>query len=475
MENIDFVLIIATILCILIFCNQKNIESFIIQNISSTTNRLDPSDYMVYLPENELHNPIIPAAKNITNDRNDNTYTTFDNSLMVNPKYRFHPENKHQVSFIIKKKKFGTDIRVSGSNNTFNDISITKDTIIRTNKFNKILEINKKNKTVSVESGVLLNNLQIELLENKLSLPIIPESMTHSIGGAISTGVHGSCIDNGSFSSYIIDITMVLPSGKIQTFTKKDKELKALTTGLGCLGFIYSVTLQCVDPFDIRHEEILSNWNEILPNIKTYLDSNNLLEIYITDPYDKTLPCVLFLRKKISQNQKIIQPNYDRNLKIDNAHNILGNDIQGNYTEQEIGVSIKYINDAINDVVNHVNDAKLNSNLKSKYPIIIRFSKNDNDSYLSTSSKRNLTAWISIFNNSDDAKKDCLDKITKEIEDNLILKYKGRPNYSKRNHLDQEKMSWLYGHCYRDFQYVRNTLDPERLFTNEYIKRVIGD
>jgi len=501
MENIYFVLIMVTLLCVSLICNQKTQdieEQFIIpscvlrthgrnasgdfvtrsiQNVSSTTDRLDPKDYLLYLPENELHNPIIPAAKNVTNDRKDDAYVTFDSSHSVNPKYRFHPENKHQVTFLLNKKKFGTDVRVSGGNNTFNDISITKDTMIRTDRFNQILNINQSKKQVTVESGVLLEDLNKALFSTGMSLPVLPECMKHSVGGAVSTSVHGTCINRGSLSSYIIDITMVLPTGKIKTFTKKDKEFKALTTGLGCLGLIYSVTLQCVDPFTIRHEEILSNWDELSQNLKTYLDSNNLLQIYLIDPYDPKLPCVVFLRKKMdikSTEEVEVTQDYNRNLRIGHAHQILGNDIQGKFTEQEIGVGLKDLNDAVQNVVTFVRGYKKEFDLVSKYPIIIRFSGKDKNSYLS-SSKRKTTAWISIYNESEDVKKDCLDKMTNEIEDRLILKYKGRPNYSKRNFLNEEKMSLLYGHCYRDFQYVRNSLDPERLFTNEYIKRVIGE
>jgi len=473
MKNIYFVLTMVILLFITIIC--KNIkEEFVIQNSSNTIN----TD-LNYLHENNVDKPLfIVASKNVTNDRKDDAYVTYDLSHTVNPKYRFHPENINQVSFILKSKKFGTNIRVSGNHNTFNDISITKDTIIRTDKFNKILNINKSKKQATVESGVLLETLHNELLKNYMSLPILPESMTHSVGGAISTGVHGSCVNEGTLSSYIVDITMVLPSGKIQTFTKKDKEFKALTVGLGCLGFIYSVTLQCIEPFTVRHEEILSNWEDIQMNIQSYLDSNSLLQIYITDPYNEKLPCVLFLRKKIdmkSGEKQEYSEDYNRNLKIGESHKILGKDIRGSYTEQEIGVSPKYLNSSIQDIILHMKNYKHEFELTTKFPIIIRFSGKDKNSYLSTTSKKNITAWISIYNDVEDVKKDCLDKMSKEIEDQLILQYKGRPNYSKRNFLDQEKMSLLYGHCYRDFQHVHNLLDPERLFTNDYIKRVIGD
>lgn len=493
MENIYIVLTLFALLLVCVICQSDENEiqeNFIIQNESSTTDQLNPKDYLLYLPENELHNPIIPAAKNITNDIYGPAYTTFDLSHSVKPKYRFHPENKHQVSFILNKKKFGTNIRVSGSNNTFNDISITRDTIIRTNRFNNILNINETNKQVTVESGVLLKDLNESLLNKGLSLPVIPECMDHSVGGAISTGVHGTCIHNGSLSSYLINITMVLPTGKIKTFTKKDNEFKALTTGLGCLGFIYSVTLQCVNPFVVRHEEIRSTWHEVLPNLKLYLESNPLLQIYILDPYDTNLPCVLFLRKGMNVDKEnptfenYVATDYNnvfeftqngRNIRIGEGSKIIGRDIDGEYTEQEIGVPLKHLKDSIQNVITYIREAKKKYDLVSKYPVIIRFSGKDTNSYLSASSKINTTAWISIFNDAKDVQKDCLTEMSNEIEDRLILKYKGRPNYSKRNHLNEEKMSWLYGHCYRDFQYVRNSMDSERLFTNEYIKRVIGE
>lgn len=478
MKNIYIVLILLALLSVSIICKQQ--ENFISNNLAivKTSNNQfnDPNIDLTNwgCGKGWISKPFtIPAAKNVTNDRKDDAYITYDYSYVVNPKYRFHPENKHQITFLLNKKKFGTDIRVSGSNSTFNDISITKDTIIRTDRFNKVLKLDQTRKQVTVESGVLLKDLNDHLAEVGLTVPVYTD-LNHSVGGAVSLGVHGCCATMGSIASYVVDITMVLADGKIKTYTKKDKEFKALTTGLGCLGFIYSVTLQCIDNFVVRHEEILANWEDVYPNLKNYLDSNNLLQVYLLDVHNPKLPCVLFLRKKVkSMNVMDYLPNTNRNLKIGYAHEILGNDVSGDYTVQELGISLKHLDNAIKDIVALAKGYKYEFDLDSQFPVIIKFSGKDKKSYLS-GSKCNVNCWISLYNDIKDLNKDCLDKMTKEVEDKLIVQYKARPSYETRNNLNEEKMSWLYGHDYRDFQYIRDRMDHERLFTNDYVKRVIG-
>ena len=63
----------------------------------------------------------------------------------------------------------------------------------------------------------------------------------------------------------------------------------------------------------------------------------------------------------------------------------------------------------------------------------------------------------------------------KEIETILIHKYRARSAYEQINYLQVPQMVALYGHGFHDFQAIRNQLDSERIFTNEYIRERLGD
>ena len=58
------------------------------------------------------------------------------------------------------------------------------------------------------------------------------------------------------------------------------------------------------------------------------------------------------------------------------------------------------------------------------------------------------------------------------VED-ILRKYEGRPHWGKLHYLDASALSGLYPE-YQRFIEVRNQLDPEGVFTNDYLRRVLG-
>src|SRR6218665_127151 len=72
-----------------------------------------------------------------------------------------------------------------------------------------------------------------------------------SISGAISTGTHGTGAGFGGLATQVVGITMITAAGD---FLRIDEEqnsemLPAAALGLGALGIIVEVTLQCVPSF----------------------------------------------------------------------------------------------------------------------------------------------------------------------------------------------------------------------------------
>lgn len=68
-----------------------------------------------------------------------------------------------------------------------------------------------------------------------------------SIAGAISTGTHGTGIDYGILATQIIEMRLIIGSGKVLTLSREENPdiFAAALCGLGCLGIISTVTIQC--------------------------------------------------------------------------------------------------------------------------------------------------------------------------------------------------------------------------------------
>ncbi|KRO35444.1 MAG: hypothetical protein ABR57_04560 [Acidimicrobium sp. BACL17 MAG-120924-bin0] len=105
-------------------------------------------------------------------------------------------------------------------------------------------------------------------------------------------------------------------------------------------------------------------------------------------------------------------------------------------------------------------------NLKISFPIEVRCTGRD-DIPLSTSTGRE-SAYIAVH-----MYKGCdYDEYFTAVEE-ILLKYEGRPHWGKIHYLDGTQLSSLYPE-YQRFIEVRNQLDPEGVFTNDYLRRVLG-
>lgn len=402
------------------------------------------------------------------------SYYSFDGSNKIVSKNTYYPETLEQVINIIKKTN-GRNIRVSGGSHTFNDISISRDIIIRTSRLNKILRLNKTKKQITVESGIILLKLNNYLEKNGLALSTLPAIPYQTIGGAISTSTHGSRSNFGSMSSMIISMTMVLYNGNVVNVNNDHKYFKALKTSIGCLGFIYSITLQCEDLFAIKHLSKKIKIDKFINNFKGLQDKNEFLQAYL---WDEKNTCTVYYRKKINlqpsdyKNIKNLSKNNTKTNRIDFSHKILTKNMEiSMYTEMEIAIPIVYFKKAINDILEITKKYK-NNGYNTTYSILVRFTSPDNSLIGMTSGRDSF--FVDVFNKAEKRDDQLLNKYFKELHDYLINNYNGRPHYGKKHYLTKEQMKKIYGSNLDEFIRIKKIMDPKGVFSNDYIKRIIN-
>ncbi len=416
-------------------------------------------------------------------------YITFDLVHKANPKHIFYPKTIQEIQTIILKHP-KSKIRVSGGHHTFNDISISNDIIIRTTHLKKILNINKLKKQVRAESGITLEELNIYLEKNELALHILPAIPYQTLGGVLGTSTHGSRADKGSMSSMLIDITMVLANGEVKTFDRNDYEFPALMTSIGALGVIYAATIQCEKLFAVKHVVKHMSLKNFITNL-FYLKRDNLfLQAYIypyIDP-NKNNAVTLYLRKKINLTPELyqrikeqrdpmkmeLQSVEDSPDKIEMSHRVLTRNLEASfYTEAEVAIPEQNLIPAITDIIQLYHNHERRYKYKTIYPFLIRFTGPDS-SLLAMNAGRQ-TVYIDVFEPGQNATDPKPTRFFQEFEDILISKYQGRPHYGKRHNLTNKKMKRIYGFQRIDaFNKIRDRLDPQRMFSNDYVNRLLG-
>jgi alditol oxidase len=152
------------------------------------------------------------------------------------------------------------NVRVLGTRHCFNTIADTNATLLSTAKLNKVIAIDRKRKTVTVEGGMRYGEFCKDLhdagfaIHNLASLPHI------SVAGAIATATHGSGVKNGNLATNVVAMEVVTPMGEILNISRdKNPELfNATVVSLGCLGVVTKLTLRLVPAFEVRQDVFLN-------------------------------------------------------------------------------------------------------------------------------------------------------------------------------------------------------------------------
>ena len=151
----------------------------------------------------------------------------------------YKPSNINELKKIIKKNKKFT---IRGMGRSYGDSSIGKN-IISLDKFEKIIKFDEKKGYLHCSSNSTINQILKKTVNKGWFLKVTPGSKFISIGGLIASDVHGKNhhID-GTFCDHLIEIVILLESGKIIKINKKKNNnlFKASCGGLGLTGIILS-------------------------------------------------------------------------------------------------------------------------------------------------------------------------------------------------------------------------------------------
>ncbi|GAX78596.1 hypothetical protein CEUSTIGMA_g6035.t1 [Chlamydomonas eustigma] len=93
-----------------------------------------------------------------------------------------------------------------------------------------------------------LGNYVTQLSPTGYTLPAFPWFVYQTIGGAVSTGSHGSSLAWGSLSNQLLGVTMVLANGTLRTFTPETDPflMRAVRVAVGQLGIITNLRFRLI-------------------------------------------------------------------------------------------------------------------------------------------------------------------------------------------------------------------------------------
>jgi FAD-linked oxidoreductase len=406
------------------------------------------------------------------------------------------------VTAISRAGARGIPVKALGASHSFTAIAATDGLQLDLRRLSGVSSVELDRRRVRVLAGTPLHVLNPALQALGLALPNLGDIDRQSISGAIATGTHGTGLRWQGIASAVCGLTLTLADGSLlECSAEQEPEVfQAARVGLGALGVVVEVELECVPAFRLHAKEFGANLLGVLERVEHDVESNDHVDMHWFPLTDRVL---------VKHNNRVTQGDGGRPLPGWRAwldDDLLSNRVYGltnraaarwprivpplNAISARLLAAREYTDDswrvfvaqrdvrfreseyavpraAVAEVVLAVRDWLRTHRAPLTFPLELRFTGAD-DIWLSTAHERE-NAYIAIhqYHRMDDYG-------AFAAFESIVAEHGGRPHWGKLHTLDAERLRALYPR-FDDFRAVRDRLDPGRLFANDYLRRVLGD
>jgi FAD/FMN-containing dehydrogenase len=135
-------------------------------------------------------------------------------------------------------------------------------------RFNKIIMIDPRAQTITVQSGITWHEIQKVIDPLNFSVQVMQSYADFSVGGSISVNVHGQDHHFGSIGKTIVSFDLLMADGTIRKCSRDEntKLFHATIGGYGLLGIILHVTLKLTDNYMLQRESYIHTKNSLFEN-----------------------------------------------------------------------------------------------------------------------------------------------------------------------------------------------------------------
>jgi len=409
------------------------------------------------------------------------------------------PQTESELQQVVQSAQLsGRRVKAVGSGHSFTAIAVSEEVLVDLSDYDEIVAIDKINQTVTVQSGIQLSKLNQALYENSLAMQNLGDIAYQTIAGAISTSTHGTGAKFTGIANQVVALRIVLADSSIvECSANVNADLfSCARVGLGALGLISTVTLKVVPAFNLAVIEEPMRVDDVLQNLDLHVDSNDHFEFFwvphtgwaltkrnnrnnlpiepmskMSHWYSKTLMenyafgavCMLGkARPSLIPKLAKALPSSGRNEYSDASHKVFASKRIIKFYEMEYAIPREACAEALNRVRRMVTDSGFFLN----FPVEVRFTAPDEIPLSTASNRESAYIAVHIYKGMNYV------PYFKEVE-SIMNSYQGRPHWGKLHFQSAATLASRYPQ-WDVFQAVRNQVDPQRMFSNQYLEAVLG-
>ncbi|MGX2994075.1 D-arabinono-1,4-lactone oxidase [Streptomyces sp. JNUCC 64] len=394
----------------------------------------------------------------------------------------------------------GLRVRAVGSGHSFTPVAVTDGLLVRPGLLTGVRRIDRAAMTVTVEAGTPLRRLNLALAREGLSLTNMGDIMEQTVSGAVSTGTHGTGRDSASIAAQIRGLELVTADGSVLTCsaTENPEVFAAARIGLGALGVITAITF-AVEPLFLLHaREEPMEFDRVTAEFEQLVTENEHFEFYwfphtsrcatkrnnrSAGPARPVNPVAGWVEDELLSNglfqavsslgraapatvpaiAQVTSRALSSRDYTDIPYKVFTSPRRVRFMEMEYALPRAAAMDALRELRSVVE----RSGLRVGFPVEVRTAPAD-DITLSTAYGRE-SAYIAVH-----LYRGVPYQAYFTAAERVFTAHGGRPHWGKVHTRDADYLAGVYPR-FGEFTALRDRLDPDRLFGNDHLRRVLGE
>lgn len=422
-------------------------------------------------------------------------------NVTARPAREVTPASVDELSEALRRaREDGLKVKPVGTGHSFTPAAATDGLLIRPELLTGIRRIDREAGTVTVEAGTPLKRLNTALAREGLSLTNMGDIMEQTVSGATSTGTHGTGRESASISAQIRALELVTADGKVLTCSEKENPevFAAARIGLGALGVISAITFAVEPVFFLTAREEPMTFDKVTGEFDALHAENEHFEFYwfphtgncttkrnnrSAGPAAPPSKVSAFVEDEILSNglfqvvntigravpatipgiAKISSKALSARTYTDIPYKVFTSPRRVRFMEMEYAVPRAALVETLRELKTMVE----RSDLRVSFPVEVRAAPAD-DITLSTASGRE-SAYIAVH-----MYRGTPYQAYFTAAERIFTAHEGRPHWGKIHTRGADYFARAYPR-FAEFTALRDRLDPDRLFGNAYLRRVLGD
>lgn len=384
-----------------------------------------------------------------------------------------------------KRQRPRPKIRIAGSKYSYSNValggSVGNIILINTSAFNQV-KVCVEEQLVIAAPGATLHTINRELMHYGLALETTSALGEETIGGAISTGTHGSGLHVGCIASLCVDLRLVKVDGTVVQLTDKRDvlEFNGACVSVGTLGVFSQVTLRAVPAYFLNKHIRMIPKPEVQHEVHAILGDQDVRLTWFLTPRSKDIKIITRMPADASQKQEgsSCWPDSNGSLLATNpivdvsykAMALPPGALKQLQTETEFFVELQHHKELVQQLLDFMDSDSVPAGMEEDVSVFLRYVAGDK-LWLSPAFGGDRVACTLVVRGSYEASvnQDVFKQLQLGFENALAKFPTARPHWGKCHSYGCEQLAQLYP-MWEAFQHMRLMFDPEGLLLNDHLR-----